>query len=125
MIVFSSLYRLSLPLEYNSTMARRGVRDEHGVLQRQLATLLEIDTPMFSKIERGNRRAKRTLVTQLVEYFKIDKNELLTLWLTDKVLDTVLENTWLSKSHNKKQDSFYFIIIQLKRRIRFVLQRYE
>lgn len=120
MIVFSSLYRLSLPLEYNSTMARRGVRDEHGVLQRQLATLLEIDTPMFSKIERGNRRAKRTLVTQLVEYFKIDKNELLTLWLTDKVLDTVLENTWLSKSHNKKQDSFYFIIIQLKRRIRFV-----
>ncbi len=122
MIVFSSLYRLSLPLEYNSTMARRGVRDEHGVLQRQLATLLEIDTPMFSKIERGNRRAKRTLVTQLVEYFKIDKNELLTLWLTDKVLDTVLENTWLSKSHNKKQDSFYFIIIQLKRRIRFVLQ---
>lgn len=122
MIVFSSLYRLSLPLEYNPTMARRGVRDEHGVLQRQLATLLEIDTPMFSKIERGNRRAKRTLVTQLVEYFKIDKNELLTLWLTDKVLDTVLENTWLSKSHNKKQDSFYFIIIQLKRRIRFVLQ---
>ena len=122
MIVFSSLYRLSLPLEYNSTMARWGVRDEHGVLQRQLATLLEIDTPMFSKIERGNRRAKRTLVTQLVEYFKIDKNELLTLWLTDKVLDTVLENTWLSKSHNKKQDSFYFIIIQLKRRIRFVLQ---
>lgn len=122
MIVFSSLYRLSLPLEYNSTMARRGVRDEHGVLQRQLATLLEIDTPMFSKIERGNRRAKRTLATQLVEYFKIDKNELLTLWLTDKVLDTVLENTWLSKSHNKKQDSFYFIIIQLKRRIRFVLQ---
>ena len=122
MIVFSSLYRLSRPLEYNSTMARRGVRDEHGVLQRQLATLLEIDTPMFSKIERGNRRAKRTLVTQLVEYFKIDKNELLTLWLTDKVLDTVLENTWLSKSHNKKQDSFYFIIIQLKRRIRFVLQ---
>lgn len=25
------------------------LRDEHGVLQRQLAALLEIDTPMFSK----------------------------------------------------------------------------
>ena len=32
--------------------------DEQGVLQRQLAALLEIDTPMFSKIERGDRRAK-------------------------------------------------------------------
>ena len=65
------------------------LRTEHGVLQRQLATLLEIDTPMFSKIERGDRRAKRTQVIQLAEYFKIDKNELLTLWLADKVLDAV------------------------------------
>ena len=65
------------------------LRDEHGVLQRQLAALLEIDTPMFSKIERGDRRAKRTQVIQLADYFKIDKNELLTLWLADKVLDAV------------------------------------
>ena len=37
------------------------LREEHGVLQRQLAA----------------------------EYFKIDKNELLTLWLADKILDVV------------------------------------
>ena len=65
------------------------LREEHGVQQRQLAALLEIDTPMFSKIERGNRYAKRTQVIQLAEYFKIDKNELLTLWLADKILDVV------------------------------------
>ena len=65
------------------------LREEHGVLQRQLGALLEIDTPMFSKIERGNRYAKRTQVIQLAEYFKIDKNELLTLWLADKILDVV------------------------------------
>ena len=65
------------------------LREEHGVLQRQLAALLEIDTQMFSKIERGNRNAKRTQVIQLAEYFKIDKNELLTLWLADKILDVV------------------------------------
>ena len=65
------------------------LRAEHGVLQRQLAALLEIDTPMFSKIERVDRRAKRTQVIQLAEYFNIDKNELLTLWLADKVLDAV------------------------------------
>ena len=64
------------------------LREQHGVLQRQLAALLEIDTPMFSKIERGDRRAKRTQVIQLAEYFKVDKNELLTL-LADKVLDAV------------------------------------
>ena len=45
----------------------RELRDENGVLQRQLASLLEIDTPMFSKIERGDRRAKREQVIKLAE----------------------------------------------------------
>lgn len=67
----------------------RELRAEHGVLQRQLAALLEIDTPMFSKIERGDRRAKRTQVIQLAEYFNIDKNELLTLWLAAKYMTKI------------------------------------
>ena len=62
---------------------------ENGVLQRQLASLLEIDTPMFSKIERGDRRAKRTQVIQIANYFNIDEKELLTLWVADKVLNAV------------------------------------
>lgn len=32
------------------------LRDKHEVLQRQLAAYLEIDTPMFGKIERGEKR---------------------------------------------------------------------
>ena len=40
----------------------RSLRDEQGILQRQVAAFLEIDTPMFSKIERGDRRAKRSQV---------------------------------------------------------------
>ena len=43
----------------------RELRDKQGVLQRQLAALSEIDTPMFSKIERGDRRAKREHVIKL------------------------------------------------------------
>ena len=37
------------------------LRDETGVLQRQLAALLEMDTPMFSKIERGTRLRKESM----------------------------------------------------------------
>ena len=64
----------------------RSLRDEQGVLQRQVAAYLEIDTPMFSKIERGDRRAKRSQVIQMETYFKVDETEMLTLWLADKVL---------------------------------------
>ena len=67
----------------------RELRDENGVLQCQLAALLEIDTPMFSKIERGDRRAKREQVIKLAEYFNQDDNEMPPLWLADKVLDAV------------------------------------
>ena len=67
----------------------RALRDEQGVLQRQLAALLEIDTPMFSKIERGDRRAKRQQVIKLAEYLHQDEKEMLTLWLADKVLDAL------------------------------------
>lgn len=65
------------------------LRDEQGVLQRQLAAYLEIDTPMFRKIERGDRRAKRNQVILLAKYFRIDEKEMLTLWLADKVLDAL------------------------------------
>ena len=67
----------------------RSLRDEQGILQRQVAAYLEIDTPMFSKIERGDRRAKRSQVIQMATYFKADEKEMLTLWLVDKVLDAL------------------------------------
>ena len=65
------------------------LRIKHEVLQRQLAAYLEIDTPMFSKIERGDRRAKRSQVILLAKYFHIDEKEMLILWLADKVLDAL------------------------------------
>ena len=44
---------------------------------------------MFSKIERGNRRAKRSQVILLAKYFHIDEKEMLSLWLADKDLDAL------------------------------------
>ena len=67
----------------------RSLRDEQGILQRQVAAYLEIDTPMFSKIERGDRQAKRSQVIQMATYFKVDEKEMLTFWLADKVLDAL------------------------------------
>ena len=55
----------------------RELRYEQGVLQRQLAALLEIDTPMFSKIERGDRRAMREHVIKLEEYLHQDEKKCL------------------------------------------------
>ncbi len=67
------------------------LREEKGLLQRQLAAELEIDSPMYSKIERGERRAKREQVIKLAKLLKADENELLTLWLAGQVYELVKE----------------------------------
>lgn len=43
---------------------------------------------MFSKIGRGDRRAKREQVLKLAEYLHQDEKEMLTLWL-DKFIDAI------------------------------------
>ena len=65
------------------------LRESQGLLQRQLAANLEIDTPMFSKIERGERRAKREQVLLLAVLLDTNVNDLLTLWLADQVYELV------------------------------------
>lgn len=65
------------------------IREDRGLLQRQLSAALEIDTPMYSKIEHGERKAKRSQIPILARLLEIEEKELLTIWLADKVLDMV------------------------------------
>jgi transcriptional regulator with XRE-family HTH domain len=65
------------------------LRESRGLLQRQLAASLEMDTPMFSKIERGERKAKREQVVILSKLLEENEAELLTLWLADKVYEVL------------------------------------
>lgn len=65
------------------------IREERRILQRQLSAALEIDTPMYSKIEHGERKAKRSQIPIMAKLLEVDEKELLTIWLADKVLDTI------------------------------------
>ncbi len=65
------------------------IREENNLLQRQVATFLDIDTPMLSKIERGERKAKKEQVILFATALKFNKDELLTLWLADQVYDLI------------------------------------
>ena len=73
------------------------LREEKGLFQRQLAAELEIDTPMYSKIERGERRAKREQVIELARLLEVDVDELLILWLAGKVYE-LLEDEAVAKN---------------------------
>jgi transcriptional regulator with XRE-family HTH domain len=63
----------------------RTKREEQEMLLRHLSAQLDMDTAMLSKIERGEKVAKKEHVKQLANIFKLDFNELMALWLADKV----------------------------------------
>jgi transcriptional regulator with XRE-family HTH domain len=68
----------------------RRLRDEMQMLQRQFAAVLEIDAPLFSKIERGKRRrAKHEQVIAIVEIFKVNRNDFLNHWLADRIIEVI------------------------------------
>lgn len=71
----------------------RQLREEQNLLQRHVAAELDIDPPLLSKIERGERRAKRDQVIGLAKLFKADRKELLTLWLADRVYEIVQDES--------------------------------
>lgn len=67
----------------------RQLREDNQMLQRQIASALEIDTPMYSKIERGDRPAKREQVVLIAKLLNTAEDKLLALWLADKVLEII------------------------------------
>ncbi|OPZ31912.1 MAG: Helix-turn-helix domain protein [Bacteroidetes bacterium ADurb.BinA174] len=69
----------------------RQLRVDKQLLQRQVSAILEMDNALYCKIERGDRIAKREQVIKLAELFDADQEELLKLWLADKVYEIVSE----------------------------------
>jgi HTH-type transcriptional regulator, competence development regulator len=67
----------------------RELRTKQNMLLRQLASALDIDTSIISKIERGDRQLKKEQLPQITEILKADIEELQTLWLADQLYNMV------------------------------------
>lgn len=69
----------------------RELREEKGLLLREVAALLEIDTATVSKIELGSRSIKKEQIKLLANVLDADVSELQTLWLASKIYELVKE----------------------------------
>ncbi|MEI6050095.1 MAG: helix-turn-helix transcriptional regulator [Bacteroidota bacterium] len=69
----------------------RELREKKGLLLRQVAAELEVDTAYMSKMERGEKNIKREFIIKLAEIYRTDKDQLLTIWLADMVYDILKE----------------------------------
>jgi len=72
------------------------LRESRKLLQRQMAISLGIDVPMYSRIERGERRAKREQVITLSQILEVETEDLLCLWLADRIVSVIHEESDLA-----------------------------
>lgn len=79
----------------------RKLRESNNLLLRQVATYLEIDTALLSKIESGERRLTREQVVALSNHLGVEEKDLLTLWLSDKILNSVKDDKYAALALNK------------------------
>lgn len=62
------------------------LRQDKNLPLQSVATFLNIEPEILSKMESGHSKPTREQVVKLAEYFKVKENDLLIAWLSDKVL---------------------------------------
>ncbi len=85
------------------------LRDANHLLQRQVASELQIDTPMLSKLERGDRKAKKDQVLLFAKLFKSNREELLTIWLADQLVELVENEDLALKAIQLAEDEVKYL----------------
>lgn len=82
------------------------LREQKGLLQKHVASKLDVDTPMLSKIERGERNAQRLQVILLSKILETSEDDLLCLWLSDKILDIIKDEKVAIKALEETRKEF-------------------
>lgn len=90
----------------------RALREQQNLYLRQVAPFLEMDTAQLSKIEKGLRQLKRVQLPILAEILKVDKDELLILWLADQLYDVVKDEDVALKAMEAAEE----VIINIKKK---------
>jgi len=69
----------------------RIARESKGLFLRQVAASVEIDQAIISKFERGERKPNKEQVEKFADFYEIDKRQLVTSWLSDKIAYSILD----------------------------------
>jgi predicted nucleotidyltransferase/plasmid maintenance system antidote protein VapI len=67
----------------------RKLREEKKMPLRKVAAIIDVDVAILSKMERGERRLTKDIVKQLAKLYKHNEEELMILFLSDKVLNEI------------------------------------
>lgn len=62
------------------------LRETKGLVQREIAALLQVDTAFISKAEKEEKQISEKHIECIAKFYEIDESELKSIWLADKIL---------------------------------------
>jgi len=69
----------------------RSKREEKGMLLRQLAAMIDVDTAILSKVERGERKARKEQVEKIAKALDMDEKELMIEYLSEIIAYEIID----------------------------------
>jgi transcriptional regulator with XRE-family HTH domain len=76
----------------------REQRETKGLLLRQVAAKLDIDTAILSKIERSERKATRIQIANLAEILDLNRDELLIQYLSENIAYEIADDEFANQA---------------------------
>ena len=64
----------------------RQIRELLELPLRRVAVMIDVDVAVLSKMERGERKLTKDIVRKLANIYNYNENELLVLFLSDKII---------------------------------------
>jgi transcriptional regulator with XRE-family HTH domain len=69
----------------------RELRENQHLTLKTVSKQIGIDTSLLAKIERSERQPTKLIISQVAEYFNVDKKELQTEFLSDQIAYKILD----------------------------------
>ncbi|MCP4457931.1 MAG: helix-turn-helix transcriptional regulator [Cytophagales bacterium] len=78
-------------MEYSFGERIRNLRESKKMTLKELSSLLEIDTSMLGKIEKGTRKANVDIIHKLAQIFEVSESELNVSMISDQIANQVVK----------------------------------
>lgn len=90
----------------------RELREKNGLLLRQVASEIEIDQALLSKIERGERMPTKDQVIRLAKFYEVNENDFLVAFLSDKLVYELQDEEMALKAMEVAEMKINYILQQ-------------
>lgn len=87
----------------------REIREKKQLPLRKVAAFLDIDVAILSKMERGERRLTKEIITKLSDIYKYDLDDLMVLFLSNKILEEIQYEDLGSKALKVAEEKMKYI----------------